>query len=232
MSRLVCDAILALSLFAVGTSLSFASNQSLVLAVIRGSVTDLRALLADGLDVNAANSDGLTALHYAVALRRDRALIKVLLNAGANVHQKNGNGWSPLAMAKEAGYTELVQVMQGPSGASNTWIAYAVGRRPPDLGTEFRRFVWGMAWNGSSRERVIEAAKNACQRRGGRECSTRAYVLPRGCIMVGSYRVPRTVTEPAHLRYFATRGATERDVRREFSIYCGTCSIEALHCSG
>ena len=52
-------------------------------AAQRGDVEAVRALLRDGADVNAAQSDGTSALHWA-AMNDDAATIQVLLYAGAN----------------------------------------------------------------------------------------------------------------------------------------------------
>ena len=56
-------------------------------AAMRGDIgTRVRALLKQGADVNAAQGDGMTALHWA-AERGDAALADMLLYAGANVER-------------------------------------------------------------------------------------------------------------------------------------------------
>src|SRR6476620_9118352 len=52
-------------------------------AAMAGDVIAVRALLQQHADVNAAEGDGMTALHWA-AEHGDEALAKVLLAAGAN----------------------------------------------------------------------------------------------------------------------------------------------------
>ncbi|MEY4093175.1 MAG: hypothetical protein RLZZ53_374, partial [Acidobacteriota bacterium] len=52
-------------------------------AAERGDIAAVKALLKDGADANAAQGDGMSALHWA-AERGDAALAEVLIVAGAN----------------------------------------------------------------------------------------------------------------------------------------------------
>ena len=52
-------------------------------AAMRGDVEGVRTLLRDGADVNAAQGDGMTALHWA-ALNGDLKTMNLLLYAGAS----------------------------------------------------------------------------------------------------------------------------------------------------
>jgi ankyrin repeat protein len=60
----------------------------------------LRTLLAQGVDVNAARPDGVTALHWA-AHWDDREAADLLLGAGANVNAADDHGVTPLTRACE-----------------------------------------------------------------------------------------------------------------------------------
>src|ERR1700682_892999 len=60
----------------------------------------VRALLKEGIDVNAARADGATALLWA-AHWDDREAVELLLRAGANVNAADDHGVTPLAMACE-----------------------------------------------------------------------------------------------------------------------------------
>src|SRR5690349_15096629 len=53
-------------------------------AAMKGDIDSVRTLLKQAVDVNAAQGDGMTALHWA-ALKGEADLAKVLLYAGANV---------------------------------------------------------------------------------------------------------------------------------------------------
>src|SRR5690349_15072077 len=59
---------------------------------------NVRALLQQHVDVNAAEADGTTALHWA-AYNDDLETAEILLRAGANVKAANQYGVSPLSLA-------------------------------------------------------------------------------------------------------------------------------------
>ena len=72
-------------------------------AARRGNVEQVRALLEHGADVNAAQADGMTALHWA-AETSNAALAEMLLYAGANVSAVTRIGqYTPLHLAAKAG---------------------------------------------------------------------------------------------------------------------------------
>jgi len=58
----------------------------------------VRTLLGTGVDVNAAQIDGTTALHWA-AYHDDAETAALLVRAGANVNAVNRYGVPPLSMA-------------------------------------------------------------------------------------------------------------------------------------
>ena len=59
---------------------------------------ELRALLAEGVDVNAADGNGWTALHLAAREGHVRA-VHMLIEAGADVHATTDRGETPLHLA-------------------------------------------------------------------------------------------------------------------------------------
>ena len=82
-------------------------------AAMQGDAAAVRALLADGADVNGAQGDGMTALHWA-ARNRDAVLARTLLEAGADVGAGTRIGhYTPLHVASEAGSGEVVGVLLG-----------------------------------------------------------------------------------------------------------------------
>ena len=82
----------------------------------RAAVT---ALLARGADVNAAQGDGMTALHWA-ALQGDTSLAQVLIKAGANVKAATRlNATQPLLLAAENGSTAVVRALLGAGADAN-----------------------------------------------------------------------------------------------------------------
>ncbi|HVS15288.1 MAG TPA: ankyrin repeat domain-containing protein [Thermoanaerobaculia bacterium] len=80
-------------------------------AAMAGDRATVRALLAAGADPNAAQGDGLTALHWA-ATNGDAELAEMLLWAGARLDAKTRNGaFTPLLVAARAGRAAVVEVL-------------------------------------------------------------------------------------------------------------------------
>lgn len=78
-------------------------------AAMRGDVEAVRRLLRQGADVNAAQGDGMTALHWA-AERGDAELAEMLVYAGANVEAGTRIGsYTPLHVAARGGSAVVVQ---------------------------------------------------------------------------------------------------------------------------
>ena len=72
---------------------------------------NVRILLQNGADVNATNKRGLSALHYAAHLGVG-SVNKVLLDAGADPNAKSVDGRTPVDMAREKGYEEIVSLLK------------------------------------------------------------------------------------------------------------------------
>ena len=80
-------------------------------AAQRGDVEAVRALLKQGADVNAAQGDGMTALHWA-AQNGDVATLQVLLYAGANREATTRlGGYTALHLASQRGAGDAVRVL-------------------------------------------------------------------------------------------------------------------------
>ncbi|MGQ0734830.1 MAG: ankyrin repeat domain-containing protein [Acidobacteriota bacterium] len=80
-------------------------------AAMAGDRDTVRALLKQGVDVNASQGDGMTALHWA-ARRGDLEMAQMLLYAGANAKASTRLGeQTPLLMASQIGHTGLVDVL-------------------------------------------------------------------------------------------------------------------------
>jgi ankyrin repeat protein len=84
---------------------------SVVDAAMQGNHDAVKALLKEGADVNTAQGDGMTALHWAVQ-KGDLELAKTLLYAGANVKATTRiGGYSPLLIASRSGNAVLIETM-------------------------------------------------------------------------------------------------------------------------
>jgi ankyrin repeat protein len=74
---------------------------------MRGDTSAVRALIAQKADVNAVQSDGATALHWAV-YRGDREMVTLLIRAGANPKAANREGSTPLWLAAVNGDAAVI----------------------------------------------------------------------------------------------------------------------------
>jgi ankyrin repeat protein len=85
-------------------------NSSVVAdAAQAGDKAAVRALLKQAADVNAAQGDGMTALHWA-ALQNDPELAQTLLYASANVKATTRiGGYTPLILAAQQGYAAVME---------------------------------------------------------------------------------------------------------------------------
>ena len=77
-------------------------HPAMIDAAKSGNKASLRALIQQKSDVNAADPDGSTALHWA-AHRDDLESVDALLKAGANANAANDLGTTPLWLAAENG---------------------------------------------------------------------------------------------------------------------------------
>src|SRR5687767_2791450 len=97
-------------------------------AAMLGDSAAVRALLKQGEDVNAAQGDGMTALHWA-ARKGDAELVQMLVYAGANVKATTRLGaYTPLYLAAQAGKTDVIATLLA-AGADAT-VVTANGATP------------------------------------------------------------------------------------------------------
>jgi ankyrin len=83
-------------------SLAARAEPAIVDAAMNGDLKAVRALVRQSVDINAAQPDGMTALHWAVE-RRDLPMMNVLLEAGAKHDLTNRTGARPLYLAATNG---------------------------------------------------------------------------------------------------------------------------------
>ena len=96
---------------ALGAARTPADESPVADAVMRGDSARVRVLIKQGLDVNAAQPDGMTALHWA-AQRGDAGGAQMLMYAGARVDAVTRNGnYTPLHLAARNGRTAAVKAL-------------------------------------------------------------------------------------------------------------------------
>ena len=80
-------------------------------AAMIGDLEAVGELLEEGADVNLAQGDGMTALHWAAEVG-DAKMVGMLLDAGANMEGVTRIGdYTPLHIASEAGHGEVVRAL-------------------------------------------------------------------------------------------------------------------------
>src|SRR5262245_6693186 len=88
-------------------------------AAQKRDMTTLRALVQQHTDVNAAQPDGTTALHWA-AHWNDLEAVNLLLRAGANSKATNRYGSTPISEAVATGNAATVQALLNAGASANT----------------------------------------------------------------------------------------------------------------
>nr|XP_046249481.1 glutaminase liver isoform, mitochondrial isoform X2 [Scatophagus argus]XP_046249482.1 glutaminase liver isoform, mitochondrial isoform X2 [Scatophagus argus]XP_046249483.1 glutaminase liver isoform, mitochondrial isoform X2 [Scatophagus argus]XP_046249484.1 glutaminase liver isoform, mitochondrial isoform X2 [Scatophagus argus]XP_046249485.1 glutaminase liver isoform, mitochondrial isoform X2 [Scatophagus argus] len=86
---------------------------NVLLAAFKGDVLALRRYFLSGVDVNAVDYDGRSALHVAAAEGHTEVIRFLLENAGANATLKDRWGSSPLQEARRHNKEAAVQLLQG-----------------------------------------------------------------------------------------------------------------------
>jgi ankyrin repeat protein len=77
-------------------------------------------LVSNGVDIDSQDNDGNTALHYQMInvlknklyLPRGKAIVKILVEEGADPHIRNNEGKSPMDLAMESGEDELISLLK------------------------------------------------------------------------------------------------------------------------
>ena len=124
-------ALLTAGLGVAGVGLGAAGTDApLADAVQRGDTATMRSLLEMRVDVNAAQGDGATALHWAVYVS-DADTTALLLHAGANVNAPNNYGVTPLGLASRNGDAAIIeQLVQAGADPSDPLHAVNAGETP------------------------------------------------------------------------------------------------------
>jgi ankyrin repeat protein len=111
--------IACLILLLLANSAMAQSSAPLANAVEQKDRAKIDDLLKQRADVNAPQSDGMTALHWA-AYHDDPHTAALLIKAGANVKAANRYGVAPLSLACTNGNTEIVEMLLSAGADPNT----------------------------------------------------------------------------------------------------------------
>jgi ankyrin repeat protein len=177
-------------LFVFGIASVAAAQSDVADAAMRGDSVALRGLLQKRVNVNAAQVDGTTALHWAV-YRSDLDAVNLLIAAGADVKAVTREGVTPLAMASLYGHVLIVERLlkagadakeRGPNG--ETTLMFAARSGNPELvrvlvaagadvnATENLRLTTALMWAVEQRhpavvKALLAAGANPAARSGG-----------------------------------------------------------------
>lgn len=96
------------------------NGTGLIRAADRGYVAIVERLLETEIDVDHVNRLGWTALLEAIILgggdRRHTEVVRLLVEAGADVNLADGEGVTPLAHARRQGYEEMAAILERAGG--------------------------------------------------------------------------------------------------------------------
>lgn len=98
-------------------SLDSYNGTGLIRAADRGHVEIIRELLRTPIAIDHVNRLGWTALLEAIILgnggQRHTEVVRLLVEAGADVNLADRDGVSPLAHARRRGYRDIIQILEG-----------------------------------------------------------------------------------------------------------------------
>src|SRR5262245_39630751 len=101
-----------IAVLCVAPFMAAAANDTRVAdAAMKGDKDAVRSLIRQAADVNSAQGDGMTALHWA-AMHADAELVQVLLYAGASLRATTRlGGYTPLFIAAKSGHVTVIDVL-------------------------------------------------------------------------------------------------------------------------
>ena len=124
MKRILSSGVVFLALSAAGFA---AVRADVAEAASRGDKAAIQKLVAQRADVNAAQADGASALHWAV-FRSDKEMVDLLIKAGANPKVANREGSTPLWLASVNGDAAILTSLLNGGADANEKLP--LGRTP------------------------------------------------------------------------------------------------------
>ena len=107
-------------------------NTPLILATKERNAEIVDILLEKGASPNAANRNGITALHYAVIVG-DSSLVRLLIECQAiNINCQDNDGWTPLHYAAQFDLHDIINILLS-NAQTNKRIKSSNGKTPFDI---------------------------------------------------------------------------------------------------
>ncbi|KAH8373348.1 hypothetical protein KR009_001289 [Drosophila setifemur] len=143
--------------------ISFENSVVVLEAASRNDMPEVAALLQHGITPDAANEDGLTAMHQA-CIDNNVEMLQLLLEYGANVDAQDSDKWTPLHAAATCGHLDLVRILI--RHGANLLAVNTDGNMPYDLCDDENTldFIEGeMAQRGVTQE-LIDETRSSTER--------------------------------------------------------------------
>ncbi|MGY8713552.1 MAG: ankyrin repeat domain-containing protein, partial [Verrucomicrobiia bacterium] len=119
------------------TSQELETAESIFAAVLHGNMEAIERYLNDGVDINAADANGLTPLGWAAVNDTPFEIAKFLIDKGANVNARDLIENTPLHDAAGAGHREIVALLNSKGADLNA--RNKDGETPIDLAAEWQQ---------------------------------------------------------------------------------------------
>ena len=119
--RWACVIVWIVPMLAVVSAAAAGSEVPIVEAAKKADAAEMDALLQQGVDVNSAEADGTTALHWAAHLG-DLQGVEMLLEAGAVAAAENRYGVMPLSLAAANGSAAVIERLLEAGADPNTTL--------------------------------------------------------------------------------------------------------------
>jgi ankyrin repeat protein len=148
--------LLLAGLVLTASAIAAEADLRLVTAAREQNMPAVRALLAEGVDVNAARADGATALLWAAHWDHLDA-VDLLLRAGANVNAAEDQGSTPLALACENASAAMVTKLLASGANPNAPQANGVAPLMTAARTGNLKIVQALLGRGAAVNAVIPA---------------------------------------------------------------------------